>query len=157
TGYDVPKNTLDPRYAACADHHVACDCREAEFSELRAELLDELRLEREAHAEDVAELQAELREYRQVIESLWRTAPHEVTRRARIAWTVAQHGMYPHRQEEAVGPDARQKGLLRIANDKNLTLEKVRELAHTALGFEDGEAGAPRVGILEEIDGEPPF
>lgn len=31
--YDVPKNTLDPRYAACTDHHVACDCREADLAE----------------------------------------------------------------------------------------------------------------------------
>lgn len=31
--YDVPTNTLDPRYTACTDHHVACDCREAEHAE----------------------------------------------------------------------------------------------------------------------------
>lgn len=31
--YVPPANTLDPRYAACADHHPACDCREAEFAE----------------------------------------------------------------------------------------------------------------------------
>lgn len=31
--YDVPKDTLDPRYRACTSHHVACDCREAEQSE----------------------------------------------------------------------------------------------------------------------------
>lgn len=35
--YDPPVNTLDPRYAACTAHHVACDCREAEFAEHRAE------------------------------------------------------------------------------------------------------------------------
>ena len=35
--YVPPKNTLDPRYAACTDHHVACDCREAEFAEDRQE------------------------------------------------------------------------------------------------------------------------
>lgn len=35
--YDPPVNTLDPRYIACTDHHVACDCREAEFSEERNE------------------------------------------------------------------------------------------------------------------------
>ena len=28
-----PQNTCDPRYAACTDHHLACDCREAERSE----------------------------------------------------------------------------------------------------------------------------
>jgi len=31
--YTPPGNTLDPRYAACSDHHVACDCREALWSE----------------------------------------------------------------------------------------------------------------------------
>ena len=35
--YVPPKNTLDPRYTACIDHHVACDCREAEFAEYRQE------------------------------------------------------------------------------------------------------------------------
>lgn len=31
--YTPPKDTRDPRYAACVDHHVACDCREALWSE----------------------------------------------------------------------------------------------------------------------------
>ena len=31
--YTPPRDTLDPRYKACVDHHVACDCREAEWSE----------------------------------------------------------------------------------------------------------------------------
>ncbi len=31
--YTPPRNTLDPRYATCVDHHPACDCREAEFAE----------------------------------------------------------------------------------------------------------------------------
>lgn len=31
--YVQPKNTLDERYAACTEHHVACDCREAELAE----------------------------------------------------------------------------------------------------------------------------
>ena len=35
--YDLPKNTLDPRYEACADHHPACDCREASIAEAFAE------------------------------------------------------------------------------------------------------------------------
>ena len=35
--YTPPRNTIDPRYDACTDHHVACDCREAEFAEYRAE------------------------------------------------------------------------------------------------------------------------
>lgn len=35
--YDLPKNTLDPRYEACASHHPACDCREASIAEAFAE------------------------------------------------------------------------------------------------------------------------
>lgn len=35
--YEPPANTLDPRYDACTDHHVACDCREAEHAEYRSE------------------------------------------------------------------------------------------------------------------------
>lgn len=36
--YRVPASTCDPRYAECTDHHVACDCREAEQAENLAEL-----------------------------------------------------------------------------------------------------------------------
>lgn len=36
--YDVPRNTLDQRYGTCVDHHVACDCREAELNESISEL-----------------------------------------------------------------------------------------------------------------------
>lgn len=35
--YAPPTNTLDSRYSACTEHHVACDCREAEFAEDRSE------------------------------------------------------------------------------------------------------------------------
>lgn len=35
--YKPPRDTMDPRYEACADHHTACDCREAERSEDRNE------------------------------------------------------------------------------------------------------------------------
>lgn len=35
--YTPPKDTCDPRARACTDHHVACDCREAEFAEDRHE------------------------------------------------------------------------------------------------------------------------
>lgn len=35
--YQPPRNTLDPRHAACTDHRVACDCREAEWAEDRSE------------------------------------------------------------------------------------------------------------------------
>lgn len=46
--YSVPRNTLDPRYRTCRDHHVACDCREAELAEQINELRMELRDVREA-------------------------------------------------------------------------------------------------------------
>ena len=39
--YTPPSNTLDPRYEACTDHRVACDCREAEFAEDRDEAKSE--------------------------------------------------------------------------------------------------------------------
>lgn len=35
--YDLPRNTLDVRYEACAGHHLACDCREASIAEAFAE------------------------------------------------------------------------------------------------------------------------
>lgn len=41
--YDVPKDTMDPRYVACTEHRPACDCREAELSENAAELRGELK------------------------------------------------------------------------------------------------------------------
>jgi hypothetical protein len=41
--YDVPKDTMDPRFKACTYHHPACDCREAELSEQILELRGELR------------------------------------------------------------------------------------------------------------------
>lgn len=157
TGYVVPKDTRDPRWAACADHHVACDCREAQLAELVAELRDELKRQKADYDEGIAELLSEVRMYRRTFENFWHAAPYEVTRRARIAWTVAQQGMYPHRQTDAAGHDARQKALLRIANDDKLTPEQRRGLALTALGFEPGEVGTPRLDFLEEIHGEPPF
>ena len=40
-GRSTPRDTTDPRYLACTDHHLACDCREAEqneqINEFRAE------------------------------------------------------------------------------------------------------------------------
>lgn len=36
--YTPPANTTDPRYTACTDHRVACDCREAEHAEMVREL-----------------------------------------------------------------------------------------------------------------------
>lgn len=41
--YNVPRDTMDPRFTACADHHPACDCREAELSEQISELRGELK------------------------------------------------------------------------------------------------------------------
>lgn len=35
--YSIPRDTCDPRYRLCIDHHVACDCREAEMAEDRNE------------------------------------------------------------------------------------------------------------------------
>lgn len=31
--HDLPRNTIDIRYSACASHHLACDCREALLAE----------------------------------------------------------------------------------------------------------------------------
>ena len=42
-GYDLPRSTIDIRYAACAGHHTACDCREA----MLAEVISEYRAESE--------------------------------------------------------------------------------------------------------------
>lgn len=36
--YDVPRDTRDPRYPVCVEHHPACDCREAELAEEIGEL-----------------------------------------------------------------------------------------------------------------------
>lgn len=36
-----PRDTLDPRWADCTDHHLACDCREADQNELINELRSE--------------------------------------------------------------------------------------------------------------------
>ena len=46
--HSVPRNTMDPRYNACIDHHLACDCREALLNEEATERQGEwtrLRLE----------------------------------------------------------------------------------------------------------------
>jgi hypothetical protein len=46
--YTPPRDTCDPRYVACTDHHPACDCREAEMAENVKELRYEYREIREA-------------------------------------------------------------------------------------------------------------
>jgi len=40
--YSPPRDTCDIRYAACREHSTACDCREAQFAEVRAEMSAEL-------------------------------------------------------------------------------------------------------------------
>lgn len=52
--YQPPRNTLDLRYALCADHHPACDCREAEFSEERQEFIAEFGEAKKVFAEVLA-------------------------------------------------------------------------------------------------------
>jgi len=47
--HDLPRSTLDIRYAACTSHHLACNCREAML------------------AEDIAEYRAMWRELEQAI------------------------------------------------------------------------------------------
>jgi hypothetical protein len=46
--YRVPRDTMDPRYATCTDHRVACDCREAEMAEQLGEHRAEWKLLRDA-------------------------------------------------------------------------------------------------------------
>ena len=50
--YTVPRNTMDPRYPLCANHHPACDCREAELAENLAEYRGMLKSAEEA-AKDI--------------------------------------------------------------------------------------------------------
>jgi hypothetical protein len=52
--YEVPRDTMDPRYALCTEHHPACDCREAEL----AEQLGEYRAEQTAARRAAARLLA---------------------------------------------------------------------------------------------------
>lgn len=37
-----PSDTTDPRYRACTDHHLACDCREGDLAEMLNEYRHEL-------------------------------------------------------------------------------------------------------------------
>jgi hypothetical protein len=43
----APTNTGDPRYRACTDHHLACDCREADLNEQLHEYRSEWQLLRD--------------------------------------------------------------------------------------------------------------
>lgn len=55
--YTPPRDTIDPRYDACTDHHVACDCREAEHQEWQSEASGYNRLMREVFARVLADHQ----------------------------------------------------------------------------------------------------
>lgn len=46
-----PTDTRDPRYIACTDHHLACDCREAEQNEEIREWLGNWQAARDAAQE----------------------------------------------------------------------------------------------------------
>ncbi|MGW8538774.1 hypothetical protein ACWGK5_32135 [Rhodococcus qingshengii] len=43
-----PRDTHDPRWNNCTDHHLACDCREAEQNEMLNELRSEWKILRDA-------------------------------------------------------------------------------------------------------------
>lgn len=53
--YSPPFMTVDPRYAACTDHHVGCDCREAHLREEILEYKIEERIWAQAAEEIVGE------------------------------------------------------------------------------------------------------
>ncbi len=53
--YKPPFMTVDPRWAACTDHHVGCDCREADLREDILEYKIEERIWRDAAEEIVGE------------------------------------------------------------------------------------------------------
>jgi hypothetical protein len=40
---EPPQSTMDPRYVACTEHRLACDCREAEYAEEVSEYSGEWR------------------------------------------------------------------------------------------------------------------
>lgn len=46
--YTPPADTVDPRYEACTEHRVACDCREAEHAETMSEFAGMWRAVQEA-------------------------------------------------------------------------------------------------------------
>lgn len=52
--YEVPRDTLDPRFKACREHRPACDCREAEMAEQISEFRSELEAVRRAAREVLA-------------------------------------------------------------------------------------------------------
>lgn len=55
--YTPPRDTLDARYDACTEHHVACDCREAEHHEWQLEASGYSRLMRDAFTRILADHQ----------------------------------------------------------------------------------------------------
>lgn len=69
--YTPPRNTCDIRYAACKDHHPACDCREA--------LL----------AEDITEYRAMYRELEQaVLDAIKGHQTYAYTGRSDTGWSA---------------------------------------------------------------------
>ncbi|WP_239405436.1 hypothetical protein [Frankia sp. Cj3] len=105
--YRLPRGTMDPRWAACVSHHVACDCREAEF------------------AETVAELKAEVNSLRRVVEALWAGAPVDVRRSIRSA-ALAEF--------ESNSAAVYRRTLYLIADpESRLTREEVGRLAQNAV------------------------
>lgn len=52
--FDLPADTRDLRYTACANHHPACDCREAMIREEQVDLRHELTVIRRAASEALA-------------------------------------------------------------------------------------------------------
>lgn len=63
--YAPPINTVDPRYRACTEHRVGCDCREADLREEIVELKavgDEFRAENARLRALLAEVGATLTE-----------------------------------------------------------------------------------------------
>ncbi len=103
--YIPPRNTCDPRWDRCVDHHVACDCREAE------------------QAEHVDELRSELEYLRTTIEGMWHGAPSDV-RRAVMAESYARY----------VGEDEAiyRRALYRIAGGRS-SPDEMRTVARHAL------------------------
>ena len=71
----------------CVTHHHACDCREAKFKELEAELLDKVQgmLER---GKEIRELKAELAELRGHNDMEWHWAD--------LCCTVEEHPTNPN-------------------------------------------------------------
>lgn len=80
--YTVPRDSMDPRYVACTNHHPACDCREAE------------------RAEDVGEHRAAMDDARQIIAHLM-DAPCSIDKRQDCQTCRGALTSWLHRYESA--------------------------------------------------------